>query len=223
MVLAREEEEEEKRPQQSMSKWLKRGSNQNKDLTSMQHSLSLSLSQALNPSQARFYSRRSTASAPAPPPSPRTRTTVLERERPQESESTSRQTLQESTHDSNPTQTDSSSASTGNDEPLHTSLTPGVVSHLRQVYGTLGATTGIATAGALVGMAFPISPLIPGLLALVPLFGIYMTDYRTASPSLRMGLLASFTALGGAPFLPLTHTHITSPHLMPPTLIPPLP
>ena len=80
----------------------------------------------------------------------------------------------------------------------------GQAAYLRKVYMYTGSTIGIASIGAFGGMLFPISPLIPGLLALVPLIGLYYTGNKPdSSPALRLGLLGGFGFLSGMSAGPL--------------------
>jgi Bax inhibitor 1 len=79
----------------------------------------------------------------------------------------------------------------------------GQAAFLRKVYMYTGSTIGVASIGAFGGMLLPMSPLIPGLLALAPLFGLYMTDPNKTSPGKRLGLLGAFGFLSGMSAGPL--------------------
>uniref|UniRef100_A0A7S4F383 Bax inhibitor 1 n=1 Tax=Chrysotila carterae TaxID=13221 RepID=A0A7S4F383_CHRCT len=85
-------------------------------------------------------------------------------------------------------------------------LSSGVVAHMRKVYGTLAAGIGIAAGSSIFAMATPlgaVSPLIPGLAAIVPLMGLMYTNKHTHSIALRTGLFAAFTGLAGWSLAPL--------------------
>ena len=71
----------------------------------------------------------------------------------------------------------------------------GQAAYLRKVYMYTGSTIGVASIGAFGGMLFPISPIVPGLLSLVPLIGIMMTDPKKSG--LRLGMLGAFGFLSG--------------------------
>ena len=71
----------------------------------------------------------------------------------------------------------------------------GQAAYLRKVYMYTGSTIGVASIGAFGGMLFPISPIVPGLLSLVPLIGIMMTDPQKSG--LRLGMLGAFGFLSG--------------------------
>ena len=82
----------------------------------------------------------------------------------------------------------------------------GVRSHLTKVYATLGGTIGVSAFGSLGAMTIPgmmMSPLIPGLASLVPLFWLYRTTPDTHSEPFRGALLGSFALLSGMSTAPL--------------------
>eukprot|EP00943_MAST-04B_sp_MAST-4B-sp1_P002387 g2387.t1 len=79
----------------------------------------------------------------------------------------------------------------------------GQAAFLRKVYMYTGSTIGVASIGAFGGMLLPMSPLIPGLLSLAPLLGLYMTDPNKTSPGKRLGLLGAFGFLSGMSAGPL--------------------
>lgn len=83
------------------------------------------------------------------------------------------------------------------------SLTPGAVVHVQKVYGTLAATTAVASVGSVLGMGLMISPMITGFGALVPLIGLYMTNPQTTPAPVRVGLLGTFAVLSGMSVGPL--------------------
>merc|ERR1740117_2194099 len=89
----------------------------------------------------------------------------------------------------------------------------GVRSHLTKVYATLGGTIGVSAFGSLGAMTIPgmmMSPLIPGLASLVPLFWLYRTTPDTHSEPFRGALLGSFALLSGATLLAIqNHTRHT--------------
>jgi len=82
----------------------------------------------------------------------------------------------------------------------------GVRSHLAKVYATLGGTIGVSAFGSLGAMTIPgmmMSPLIPGLGSLVPLFLLYRTSPDTHSELYRGAMLGSFALLSGMATAPL--------------------
>merc|ERR1712086_825671 len=82
----------------------------------------------------------------------------------------------------------------------------GVRSHLTKVYATLGGTIGVSAFGSLGAMTIPgmmMSPLIPGLASLVPLFWLFKTTPDTHSEPFRGALLGSFALLSGMSTAPL--------------------
>lgn len=80
----------------------------------------------------------------------------------------------------------------------------GVRTHLAKVYGTLGATIGVSAVGSVASITtgMMVSPLIPGLASLVPLFWLYSTT--PADSEMKRGLLlGSFALLSGMSTAPL--------------------
>lgn len=95
-------------------------------------------------------------------------------------------------------------------------LTPGAVAHVRKVYTTLTLSTGVASVGAVGGMTLAVSPLVPGLGALVPLFGLYMMQPTAENKAMRYGLMYGFAGLSGMSMGPLIAVAtMTNPMLVP--------
>eukprot|EP00164_Ancoracysta_twista_P000582 GFYU01000771.1.p1 GENE.GFYU01000771.1~~GFYU01000771.1.p1 ORF type:complete len:366 (+),score=94.23 GFYU01000771.1:31-1128(+) len=85
-------------------------------------------------------------------------------------------------------------------------ISEGALAHMRKVYATMGSAFGIAAGGAMLSLTTPlgaISPLIMGLGSLAPLIGLYMTDERTSSQNMRLGLFGGFSLMSGAAMAPL--------------------
>lgn len=85
-------------------------------------------------------------------------------------------------------------------------LTPGVKKYLQQVYSTMGAAIGIAAGGSFLTMFTGlglVSPLVWGLGALIPMFGLTMTN--PARTNLRIGMFTAFSALSGMAVGPLVN------------------
>jgi FtsH-binding integral membrane protein len=84
-------------------------------------------------------------------------------------------------------------------------ITAGAEAHLRKVWAITGANVGVASVGTIAGMTVMggVSPLIPGLGALVPMIWLYSTEEGKDSEFKRTALLASFALLSGMSMGPL--------------------
>lgn len=101
-------------------------------------------------------------------------------------------------------------------------LDDGVKAHLSKVYGTLAGTIGVAAGGATASMLVPglmMSPLIPGLGSLVPLFWLYTTNPQKDSETKRGLLLGSFAFLSGMSIAPICYVAMKMNPMLIPTAL----